>query len=171
MCTPLQLLWRTTCHMCVTCHRAHDSHMLCAARLFKGLYHKNYHHQYFLSSGAVTPQTIPGAITNWSVQVSAERYSPNGPHHLVVVFIVWQWTNHRLLEPSAAEAPSAQGPNIKIFQKQHTKNCKHGEVQKAGSSEALEMILPSFGQFMLEQWLRNSDDQEAALLLSLLQGG
>lgn len=33
------------------------------------------------------------------------------------------------------------------------------------------MSLPSPGQLLLKQWLRISDDQEAALLLSLLQGG
>lgn len=66
-CTCLQVLWKMMCHMSCVSRMSHVCHTSQAVRVFNGLYHKNYHHQYFLSSGAVTPQTTPEAVTNWSV--------------------------------------------------------------------------------------------------------
>lgn len=98
------------CHMCVTCHRL----------LGYSEVPQNCHHQYFLSAGAVTPQSTAGAIpkgsvlSRWVLSVTAPMCHSPCSKALAVT--------KPQPEPSAAPAPSAHGPNIKITQKQHIKN-------------------------------------------------
>lgn len=140
MCTRLQALWRTACHkLCVTCHVSVTCHRL-------------LEYSEVCTTGTATTtifflqvQLVPKPLQEQSpreVFRSGECWALQPPRATAPAVKPWQGTSHRLPEPSAAQAPSARGPNIK--------NCRHGEVQKAGSSEALEMTLPSFGQLMLK---------------------
>lgn len=161
------------CHTCASCHVCHMSvtcvtcHRLLG--LLRGVHHRNCHHQYFLSPGAVTPQTSAGtvpkgsALSKWALSVTAPAVKP------------WQWTNHSSEQTTASLSPLLHQHHGLMAQtwrllKSNTLKTERWWGQKAGSSAALQMTLPSSGQFLLKQWLRNSNDQAAALL-TLLHGG
>lgn len=142
-----------TCHTCATCHRLLGYSEVCTTELPPPIFS--------LSRCSYSPnQTTAGAITKGSV-LSRWVLSVTAPVYHSTCSKTLQWTSHSLPEPSAAAAPLAHGPNIKITQKQHIKSrdtvrSEGREQWSIGDDPPLFWAAPAKAVAEEQQWLRSS---------------
>lgn len=160
MCTRPQVLQRKACHMlCVTCH------MWQAVRVLRKYWWWQFLWYRPLSSGAAGPKPLQEQSQGKCfVQVSAERYSPHGPQHL---------------QSNPGREQGTDSLSL-LLHKHHQLVAQTLRLLKSSIWKTADMVR-SKRQGVVKHWrwpspplgssCSNRDDQEAALLLSLLQGG